>query len=210
MIIIGAKGFAKEVLEILHQKNETNSLCFYDDISNDLPETLFEKFPILRNEDEARKHFSTIDTRFVIGIGNPHLRKKMFEKFSSLGGTPTSIISKNTEIGSFDNNFEDGIIITSGSILTNSITIKKGSMINLACTIGHDSTIGEFVEICPNVSISGHCNIGNNVFIGTGSTILPNITIGENSVIAAGSVVTKNIPDNVMAAGIPAVVKKQL
>ena len=83
-------------------------------------------------------------------------------------------------------------------------------MINLSCTIGHDSIIGEFVEICPNVSISGRCKIGDLVFIGTGATILPDIKIGKNSIIAAGSVVNKNVPDNVLVAGIPATIKKEL
>ena len=45
--------------------------------------------------------------------------------------------------------------------------------------------------------------IGNNVWIGGGAIILPGVTIGNNVVIGAGSVVTKNIPDNVIAAGSP-------
>lgn len=52
--------------------------------------------------------------------------------------------------------------------------------------------------------------IGNNVFIGYSSTILKGVSIGENSVIGANSVVTKNIPENVIAAGNPCVVIKQL
>ncbi len=210
MIIIGAKGFAKEILEILHQKGETENLCFYDDVNFELPEKLFGKFQILRNEEEAKKYFTEIDNKFVIGIGNPHLRKEMYEKFTDLGGKPHSLFSLKADFGSFDNIFEDGCIVTSGVIITNSVTIKKGAMINISSTIGHDTVIGEFVEICPNVSISGHCFIGNNVFVGTSATILPNITIGKNSIIAAGSIVTKNVPDNVMVAGIPAVIKKEL
>lgn len=81
-------------------------------------------------------------------------------------------------------------------------------MINLSCTIGHDSSIGEFVEICLNVSISGRCNIGDFVFIGNGATILPDITIGKNSVVAAESVVTKDFPENVLIAGVSAIIKK--
>ena len=132
------------------------------------------------------------------------------EKFTKLGGNATTIISENAEVGSFGNIIENGVIITSGNIITNDIKIKRGTMVNLSCTIGHDTTIGEFVEICPNVSISGRCTIGNLVFIGTGATILPDITIGNNSVVAAGSVVTKDVPDNVLVAGIPAIIKKEL
>lgn len=52
--------------------------------------------------------------------------------------------------------------------------------------------------------------IEENVFIGTGCLILKGVTIGKNSVIGAGSVVAKSIPPNVIAAGNPCVVVKQL
>lgn len=52
--------------------------------------------------------------------------------------------------------------------------------------------------------------IGNNVWIGGGVTVLPGVTIGNNTTIGAGSIVTKNIPANVVAAGNPCRVIKQL
>lgn len=210
MLILGAKGFAKEVLEILHQNGDTEHLCFYDDVNNDVPDKLFNLFPILRSPEQAKEHFIKYDNSFAIGIGGPHLRKMLHEKFTTIGGKPKTIISSNAEVGSFDNRIGDGVIICSFVVITNSITIMTGAMVNLSATIGHDSIIGEFVEICPNVSISGNCKIGNNVFLGTGCVILPGVTIGNNSVIAAGSVVRSDIPENVMAAGIPAVIKKNV
>lgn len=82
-------------------------------------------------------------------------------------------------------------------------------------------TVGNHVMIGPNVSIctAGHpvnpdlrrkgiqfnapVTIEDNVWIGASCTILPGVTIGENSVIGAGSVVTKDIPANVVAVGTP-------
>jgi acetyltransferase-like isoleucine patch superfamily enzyme len=52
--------------------------------------------------------------------------------------------------------------------------------------------------------------IGNNVWIGSNSTILPGVVIGDNSIIGAGSVVTKNVPSNVIVAGVPAKVIKKI
>lgn len=54
----------------------------------------------------------------------------------------------------------------------------------------------------------GDIKIGNNVWIGANCTILPGIQIGSNSVIGAGSIVNKSIPEGVLAVGNPAKIKK--
>ena len=88
--------------------------------------------------------------------------------------------------------------------------------------------IGDNVFIGPNVSIYTACHpldaverdkgvewaepvmVGNSVWIGGNAVILPGVTIGNDVVVAAGSVVTRDIPDNVVVAGNPAVIKKRL
>ena len=98
---------------------------------------------------------------------------------------------------------------------------------------GKNFDIGEFtyinsefnVEIQDDVQIGSHCSIYSNSTIdnkkgpvklkkncriGTHSTIMPNVTIGENSIVAAYSFVTKNIPENQIWAGVPAKLLKKL
>jgi len=88
--------------------------------------------------------------------------------------------------------------------------------------------IGDYVMIAPNVTIAtaGHpiepglrknvgqfnlpVTIGNNVWIGASAVILPGVTIGENTVIGAGSIVTKDIPANVVAVGNPCRVLREI
>ena len=102
------------------------------------------------------------------------------------------------------------------------VTIGDGTYINsnLMLVDDYHITIGKNCLIAPNVSITttGHpvdpelrakkmysfpVTIENNVWIGMGAIILPGVTIGENSIIGAGSVVTKDIPANVIAFGSP-------
>lgn len=52
--------------------------------------------------------------------------------------------------------------------------------------------------------VTGHIHIKKNAWIGAGATILPGVTIGENAVVAAGAVVSKNVPSNTVVGGIPA------
>lgn len=99
---------------------------------------------------------------------------------------------------------------------------------NLVIVDDIDVYIGEHVMIAPNVTITptGHpvdpdlrkpgtqfsipVKIGNNVWIGSNAVILPGVTIGDNSVIGAGSVVTHDIPENVIAVGNPCRVLRKI
>lgn len=82
------------------------------------------------------------------------------------------------------------------------ITIGDGALIGhnvVMATINHDLDPQRRSDILPAPIV-----IGRNVWLGANSTILPGVCIGENAVIAAGAVVTKNVPADTVAAGIPA------
>ncbi len=106
--------------------------------------------------------------------------------------------------------------------------IGKNVFINFDCTfldLG-GITIEDNVLIAPKVSllseghpvspetrhslVVGHIHIKKNAWIGANVTILQGVTIGENSVVAAGSVVSKNVPDNVIVGGAPAKIIKEI
>jgi sugar O-acyltransferase (sialic acid O-acetyltransferase NeuD family) len=211
MIIVGAKGFAKEVLEIFSQQGKLEHIAMFDNVNDDLPDILYGRFPILRNDDEVKNWFkSTKSKEFTLGIGSPKNRKILTEKFQNFGGILKSSISPHASIGTFNNKIEDGANIMTGTVITNDISIGKAALINLNCTIGHDCQIGDFLELSPGVHISGNCKLGSYVNIGTNATILPNVILGDNVVVGAGAVVTKDIPSNSLVVGIPGKVIKEL
>lgn len=209
MIIVGARGFAVEVLEILHQQHCPEEVYFYDDVSVDLPKTLFDRFTIIRSKEEVMGVFENTTRKFTLGIGNPLTRYKLAQKFFEWGGELESTISPCAAIGHYGNDIGIGVNIMTGTVITNNIKIETGVLINLNCTIGHDTFIGKFSELSPGAHISGRCKIGPFSSIGTGAVLLPNTSIGKNVTIGAGAVVNKNIPDNCVAVGLPArVIKK--
>ncbi len=209
MLIIGAKGFAKEILQILHEKKQLDGLAFYDDFENNTDRG-FEGFPILKNEKEVFRHFEIYDTKFILGIGNPVLRYKMYKKFKILGGVLSSSISSFSRIGNYNVEVGSGSNILSNAVISNSVRIGIGCIIYYNAVVTHDCVIRDFVEISPSVNLLGRCRIGSFTHIGANATILPDIKIGRNVKIGSGAVVTKNIPENCVAIGIPAKVIKNI
>jgi acetyltransferase-like isoleucine patch superfamily enzyme len=108
------------------------------------------------------------------------------------------------------------------------ITVGKNVFINAGCSfqdqggitigdrtfIGHNEVLATLDhDLDPDKRLLMHpapINIAENVWIGSNVTVTRGITIGDNSVIAAGAVVTKNVPANVVAGGVPAKVIKHL
>lgn len=209
MIIVGAKGFAKEVLTVLFQREQSQDVHFFDDISEDIGEVLFDRFKVIRTLEEAEEILKK-KPDFVLGLGAPKLRRMMTQRFEDLGGKLCQVISPRATIGQFGVTLKEGVNIMSGTVITSDIYIGKGVLLNLNCTVGHDSYLGDFVECSPGVHLSGNVTIGANSSIGTGAVILPKVKIGENCIIGAGSVVREDIPDNSLVVGVPGKVIKSL
>ena len=93
MIIVGAKGLAKEILEILHELRRLSDLFFYDDVSDNIGEELYGRFPVLRSPEAAQRVLKDVSPAFTLGLGGPALRAKMARKFCSLGGNLVSTVS---------------------------------------------------------------------------------------------------------------------
>lgn len=211
MLIVGAKGFSKEILDtLIKNQEETKDLVFYDDVNHYDHPFMFDKYPILNTFELAQKYLNQIDNKFTIGIGNPYLRKKIFDKFTLIGGELVSTVSKDSKIGTFETNIGTGCNILHGVIISNSSTIGMGCILYFNSILTHDCVLGDFVEVSPSVNILGRSKIDSYTQIGSNTTILPDLEIGKNVIIGAGSVVTKNIPDNKLVYGNPAKIIKDL
>jgi sugar O-acyltransferase (sialic acid O-acetyltransferase NeuD family) len=211
MVVAGAKGLAKELLEIFSCLNVLSGLYFFDNVSQDSPEKLFNRFIILRSFDAVKQIFvETGDSAFSLGLGGPVLRYRLCQEFLKAGGKLSSVISPGAEIGKFGTVIGEGSCILPGAVITTSVAIGEGCLINPNATVSHDSILGNFVEVSPGVNVTGNCRVGDFSFLGSNAVILPKISIGKNVIVGAGAVVTRDVPDNCMVAGVPAIVKKKL
>lgn len=205
MVIAGAGGHALELLDILLIDNLDEEFYFYDDKTGI---KLFEgRYPIIDNINVLEIQFSK-DPRFILGTGNPFTRKYFFDLFTSLGGKLNNVKGKNTSFSNFYINNQSDIF--SLCFIGAKTCLGLGSLINTGAQIHHEVFIGEFSEVNPGAVILGKAQVGNFSSIGANVTVLPKIKIGNNVIIGAGSVITENIPDNVLVVGVPGKIIKKI
>lgn len=114
---------------------------------------------------------------------------------------PSAHVSGKSSVG-------EGSIVGVGSIVAAHTRLGRHVIVNRGCLIGHHTVVGDFVSIMAGANVAGSCRIGERTYIGMGAVVLDHLTIGSESIVGAGSVVTGDVPDNVLAVGVPARVVK--
>lgn len=202
--IVGAGGFGREIKIILDNINKIKStynfIGYYDD--GVATESLINGFPILGRIDDLKNVCEELS--IIIAIGNPVIKKKVISSIRNNYISFPNIISPNALISDDFVSLGKGNIICAGTILTCNIEIKDFVILNLMCTVGHDTTINSYCSFMPSVNISGEVTINDGVYVGTGAKIINQLEIGANTIVGAGAVVAKSLPPNCTAIGIPA------
>jgi sugar O-acyltransferase (sialic acid O-acetyltransferase NeuD family) len=209
IVIIGAGGFAREVLDVIEAANEDRSryevLGYVVDPKYGAPGTLVNDKPILGGFEWLRAHSK--DVFAVCGVGSSHHRYGLVARAREAGSRFISVIHP-TVVSTRWVKIAEGVVIAAGSVLTNRISIGDHVHINLHCTIGHDVIMEDFATLAPGVHVSGNVTFAQGAFMGTGANIIEKMRIGEWSIVGAGSTVVTDIPANSTAVGVPARVIK--
>jgi sugar O-acyltransferase (sialic acid O-acetyltransferase NeuD family) len=210
VVIIGAGGFAREVLDVIDAANQGEPqyevLGYVVDPQYGSPGTMVNEKPILGGLDWLSKRARDIFA--ICGVGPSHHRYQLARRAEGLGCRffsvvhPRAVLTRWIQLGR-------GVVITAGCVLTNQIRIGNHVQVNLACTIGHDAILEDFVTLAPGVHISGNATLRQGAFIGTGANLIEKLEIGAWSIVGAGSVVVQDVPANTTAVGVPAKVIKR-
>ena len=202
--IFGAGGFGREVKTIIDEINKVKKqydfVGFFDDGFQ--RGGIINGFPVLGGVADINQ----LQEKFaiVIAIGDPKTKAKIHQIITNELIEYPNIIHPKAMIS--DDYVEIGIgnIITAGCIITCNIKIEDFVILNLMCTVGHDTTIKSYASFMPSVNISGEVIIHEKVYVGTGAKIINQLEIGQNTIVGAGAVVAKTLPENCTAVGIPA------
>lgn len=143
------------------------------------------------------RKFRNLFIKVILRTSSPFKRAKLIRRFLGITVGDNCYIYPGVEFGS------EPYLIKIG----NNVRVTNGVKF-----VTHDGGVWVLRNngMLENADLFGEIEIGNNVHIGIGAIIMPGITIGDNVIIGAGAIVTKDIPSNVVAAGVPAKIIKSI
>lgn len=205
LYIIGAGGFGREVAWLVERINEiepTWNLRGFIDDNTAIHGSLQDDYSVIGGCDYLMN--ITQEVWVVCAVGSAKIRKKIIEKLKNYANVKFATLIDPSVMRSDRVDIGEGSIICAGTIITVDISIGSHVIINLDCTIGHDDIIHDFVTIYPSVNVSGNVVVGECAELGTGMQIIQGKSIGRESIIGAGAVVIRDIPEKCTAVGSPA------
>lgn len=203
MLIFGASEHTRYTIDIIEQEGKYEIVGILDFALN--KGTIYAGYPILGTDSEllsiSEEHKCS---KGSVAIGDNHLRKRVVNNICAMMPTfefvsaihPSALLGKNVSIGK-------GSVLMAGVIINNDSVVGAHSFVATKASLDHDSSLGDFSSMSPGVTTGGKVVIGSCTAIGLGANILHGKRIGDHSVVGAGSLVTKDISNFVVAYGLP-------
>lgn len=205
LLILGAGGHGQVVADAARETGLYKRISFLDDKTATETGNTCKILGHFDDYERVRREFANA----AVAIGDNRLRLNLINRLEQAGYHLPVIVHPSAHISS-EASVEPGSIILGGAIVATGAHIGKGCIINTLAGIDHGCVLGDCVHVCPGSHLAGNVRVGQMTTVYTGASIANNISIGEQSRIAAGAAVVCDIPSGVMAAGVPAMVKKRL
>ena len=162
--------------------------------------------------DEVVDGFPAAEIALVNGVGSvglPHLRRKIFQRFTAAGYRFATVIHPSAVIAA-DVELAAGAQIMAGAVIQTGSRIGFNAIVNTRASVDHDGSIGDHVHLAPGVTLSGSVSVGHASHLGTGATVIQGIRIGDGCLVGAGSLVLRDVPSGATVVGAPARIVKVL
>ena len=202
LLIIGAGGLGKEVVDILQSSPQgaEYDLAFVDDVIP--PNTIVHGVRVLGNSSILCE-VSPESTDICVAVGSPAIRRTLIEKIEGHGLSfatvidPSALIRSSAVLGT-------GVIISAFAFVSCNTVVGSHAVINPCALVGHDVVIGRYAIVGGGASLSGGSRIGEGGTIGAGASVLYNTVVGDWATVGMGAVVYAFVENGITVIGNPA------
>ncbi len=203
LIIWGAGGHASVVADIIRQGGTREIIGFVEDVTRGRRPRTFLNVRVIRDRNQLAGVLRAGAREMIIAIGDCEARLHLAGVARRMGFRlglaihPRATVAPTARIGA-------GSVVAAGAVICPGAVIGKNVIINTAASVDHDCVLEDGVHICPGVHLAGSVIVGRGAWVGIGATAIEGVRIGRAAVIGAGGVVVGDIPDRMLACGVPA------
>lgn len=202
IFVVGAGGHAKVILSALLAAEATVLGVYDDDPTKRGTEVL--RVPVLGT---IREFHNTKGNAGVIAVGDNLTRHQIASQFPSAKWVtvnhPRAYVHESASLG-------PGTVVFAGAVVQAGARIGRHCIINTGATVDHDCVVGDFCHVAPGCNLGGTVTLAEGVFMGIGSVAIPGTRVGAWTKVGAGAAVVTDLPDRVVAVGVPARVRRKL
>ncbi|MEW6719234.1 MAG: acetyltransferase [Thermodesulfobacteriota bacterium] len=197
-ILLGAGGHAKVVIDALLASGCAVEGC-YDENPALFGTEPVPGVPVLGGSASMAPGWWK-GRKVILAIGENRIRRRLASLWDveyGIAAAPSAVIGRGVAVG-------PGAMILPSAAVNIDTVIGSHAILNTSCSVDHDCRIGDFAHVAPGSVLGGSVTVGEGAFLGIGTKVIPGIRIGRWAVVGAGAVVTKDLPDNCTAVGVPA------
>lgn len=202
LAIIGSGDLGQQIAHYAITDHHYQNVVFFDDFTT---EKEVNSFSVIGTTKDIESAFNNhLFDEIIIAIGYKHLavKKQLFEQFQKT--IPFGTLIHSTSWLDPTAIVEKGCVIYPGCVIDAHTTIKENSLLNISCSIAHDTVIERHCFLSPRVAVAGFVTIQEQSIIGINATLIDNITIASKTQIGGGTVVIQSIDKSGLYVGNPA------
>ncbi len=199
LAIAGAGGHGRVVADTALESG-WREVVFFDDRFPELASNL--DWPVVGTFEDLFRTLVRFDG-VAAGIGDGRSRLAILDRLLECRAPVATIIHPRAWVSSRAS-LGEGSMVAAGAVINVGTTIGRGGIVNTCASVDHDCHLGPGVHVAPGAHVSGSVEIGAGSWIGVGASVRQGVRIGSDTVVGAGAAVVSDLPDCIVAVGIPA------
>jgi acetyltransferase EpsM len=201
LVIWGAAGHALVVADIVRLRGEYTIAGFLEDGAPAGRELAGAR--VLGGRERLADLRAQGVAHLIVGFGDCERRLEAAELARRAGFAfatavhPRAIVAGDVSVG-------EGTVVAAGAVINPAARVGAHVIVNTSSSVDHECVIEDGAHVCPGAHLAAHVVVGRGAWVGVGAAVRDRVRIGAGAVIGAGAAVVSDIPDHMVAYGVPA------